>query len=67
MFPGLICPGNFLLVDLIIEVKSVSAAVIVATPMLKFVERTTSAEKVLAAPTSAPFSLPNTDNTSPIP
>ena len=67
MFPGLICPGNFLLVDLIIEVKSAAAAVIVATPMLKLVERTTSAEKVLAAPTSAPFALPNTDKTSPIP
>ena len=35
--------------------------------MLKLSARTTSAEKVLAAPTSVPFALPNTDKTSLIP
>ena len=67
MFPALICPGNKGLVDLITDVKSLAAAVTVATPTLKLGERTTSAEKVLAAPTSAPFALPKTDNTSLIP
>ena len=67
IFPTLICPGKSGFVDLIIDVKSPAAAVIEETPMLKLGERTTSAEKVLAAPTSAPFALPKTDNTSPIP
>ena len=66
MFPNLICPGKRGLVDLSVDVLA-AVAVIDAIPMLKLGERTTSAEKVLAAPTSAPFALPKTDNTSPIP
>ena len=66
IFPALICPGKRGLVDLNVDVLA-AVAVIDETPMLKLGVRTTSAEKVLAAPTSAPFALPKTDNTSPIP